>query len=151
MRTGTPAELITFLRSLHGESREKLYDLKEHRNKRSLPQNDYYWAIVSEIAKEIKRSKPETHNLLMRSYGADDIVCGATIGRWFPDTDEVDEEIAKNEKTHLRPTSKVKDGKRLWILLKGSHAMDTKEMAALLEGAITEAINVGIPIDEIQA
>ena len=143
MRIGTPKELIVMLLRM---DMDKLYEIHEHKEKRTRSQNAYYWTLVAQIGDACHMPKPEVHNRLLRMHGRDlDLeICGERLGKYFPDTDETEETMLRLEEIHFRPTSKVKDGKRLWILLKGSHEMDTKEMSILVDGAVEEAKSLGI-------
>jgi len=47
---GTPKQLIPYLVTLDDE---KVYEVKEHKNKRSLDANAYYWVLVNKIASEL--------------------------------------------------------------------------------------------------
>ena len=62
------------------------------------------------------------------------------------------------ETLHIRPTSatKVLDNGRLYrvyLVMRGSHTYDTKEMSRLIDGAVYEAKQLGIevlPPDELE-
>ena len=65
------------------------------------------------------------------------------------DTDEAEEQILEAEKTHLKPTSRVIEGQdgniyRLYVLLKGSSAMDKEEFSALMDGILDECRQAGL-------
>lgn len=148
MREGTAFELATWL--LGSADQKKIYRIEENKRKRSKGQNAYYWDLVTKMADKSHIPKPEIHNRLMRLYGRDFEICGERVGRYFPDTDETEETMLRAETYHFRPTAKVKEGKRVWVLLKASHDMDTAEMSALLDGAIIEAKEMEIDTDGIE-
>ena len=141
---GTPAELLPWI--LNGADEGKVYEVTEWRPKRTLSQNAYYWKLVSQIGDKLRMPKPEVHNRLMRMHGRDLDweICGERVARYFPDTDELEEEMLQTETYHFRPTGKVKNDQRLWVLLKPSHEMDTREMSILVDGAVEEAKQLGI-------
>lgn len=123
--------------------------VKPYRKKRSLNANAYYWTLIEEISAATGTPKPMCHNLMLRRYGVLDQVDGENLMVFIPDTDEADKKVMNAETYHFRPTSWAKtadDGRtfRAYLVLKGSHEMDTKEMAALIEGAISEAKELGI-------
>ena len=131
--------------------------LKKWRDKRSLTANAYYWVLVSKIADNIKQPQSLVHNLLLRRYGVLDIVEGDSLTVFVPDTEEAENEILLKETYHLRPTSKVIDGKkgklRAYRIMLGSSFYDTKQFSTLLDGTISECQSMGIetlPDDEIE-
>ena len=69
---------------------------------------------------------------------------------YLEDTSEVEKSVLQNETVHMKPTSSVKEGKigktfRAYMILKGSHDMDVSEMSALIDGAISECRELGLP------
>ena len=122
---------------------KQLYELREHKEKRSLSQNAYYWQLLGQLAGKLKMSKPECHNRLLRKYGQVQIFGGKAARLPLPDTDETEETALASTTTHLRPTAQtmtMADGVtyRTYVLLKPSHDMDTAEMSQLLDGCVEE-------------
>lgn len=139
--TGNATQIVTFLLSA---DREKVWDLREHREKRSLTQNSYYWKLLSLTADKLKMSKPELHNRMLRKYGQRQYIGGLLVRIPIPDTDEAEEAALAAETFHITPTSDVKTGKdgrqyRTYLMLRGSSDYDTREMSVLLDGMINEA------------
>lgn len=139
--TGNATQIVTFLLSA---DREKVWDLREHREKRSLTQNSYYWKLLSLTADKLKMSKPELHNRMLRKYGQRQYIGGLLVRIPIPDTDEAEEAALAAETFHIQPTSDVKTGKdgrqyRTYLMLRGSSDYDTREMSVLLDGMINEA------------
>ena len=67
----------------------------------------------------------------------------------LPETDEVAHKVDEDETLHVRPTDQVKEGNdgqmyRTYLLLKGSHELNTKDMGILLDGIISECHEVGV-------
>ena len=94
-------------------------------------------------------SRPSLHNLLLRRFGEDEDIDGQTVYLILPDSHEAEKKAQESETYHLRPTSQTKEGKdgktyRTWVLLKGSHDMDTKAFSRLLDGLIEECKAQGI-------
>lgn len=139
--TGNATQIVTFLLSA---DREKVWDLREHREKRSLTQNSYYWKLLSLTADKLKMSKPELHNRMLRKYGQRQYIGGLLVRIPIPDTEEAEEAALAAETFHITPTSDVKTGKdgrqyRTYLMLRGSSDYDTREMSVLLDGMINEA------------
>lgn len=141
---GDCSELIEKLKD------EKLtIDIKKLRNKRSLNANSYYWALVHQISKATGNSDAFTHNTYLRDCRCVKQIAGVTLSVPVPDTDEAEDEIMNSPTQHLYPTNKVVEGKtcqlRYYIVLKGSSEFDSAEMARLIEFAVRDAKDLGIP------
>src|SRR5690554_4895208 len=68
---GTPKQLIPKMLEL---DQEKIYEIKEYKQKRSLDANAYYWVLVSKIADVLRTSKEELHFRMLKEYGQPRIV-----------------------------------------------------------------------------
>ena len=126
-------------------------EIKRHRKRRSLDQNAMYWSILGQLAKALRISDSRAHNLMLRRYGAVETIDGKTIKLVLPDTDEAAQRADEAESYHIKPTSQVKVGTdginyRTYLLLKGSHDMDTAEMTRLIDGAMDEAKQMGLTL-----
>ena len=116
--------------------------MKKHREKRSLDANAYFHVLCSRIAEKLHESLTERKNKLIAEYGQIDLEIKSII---------LDDQIdwAKVEPLHLRPTTatKVLDNGRLYrvyIVMRGSHTYDTKEMSRLIDGTVEQAKELGI-------
>ena len=126
-------------------------EIKRHRKRRSLDQNAMYWSILGQIAKALGISNSKAHNLMLRRYGAVETIDGKTIKLVLPDTEEAAQRADEAESYHIKPTSQVKVGTdginyRTYLLLKGSHDMDTAEMKRLIDGVMDEAKQMGLEL-----
>lgn len=144
--TGTAERLIAFLRTKTGSG--LLFDIAEHKAKRTLNQNNYYWVLLEKVAAALRMSKPELHNRLLRQYGVLQLFDGKAIVAFIADTESAENDALRAEKFHLRPTSVTRESEigtvRMYVLLKGTHEMNTAEMSVLLDGLIQEARNLDI-------
>ena len=123
--------------------------LAKWKDKRSLTANAYYWVLVGKIADSLHISTSVVHNILLRRYGAPEIIDGETLTIMVADTEEAEENVLKSEVYHLKPTSFTKEGKdgrmfRAYRVLKGSSEYTSKEMATLIDGAVSEAREMGL-------
>ena len=126
-------------------------EVKEYRQKRSLNANAYFHTLVDKIAEAQGVSHTEIHNQLIAEYGCVDEEVKNLI---------IDDDIpwVKLEALHLRPTTATRlldNGKlyRVYIVMRGSHTYDTKEMSRLIDGTVSEAKELGIetlPPEEIE-
>lgn len=124
------------------------------KGRRSLNANNYHWSLCEQMAKALQTSKYQVHNQLMIDYGTD----------WLDEDKKRsyvlmkdDDRYLSMETTHYRPTDATEDRKgtlyRWFVLLLPSHLMSTAQMAALIDGTVTEAKELGIDTrtpDEIE-
>ena len=68
---GKPEKLIQWL---FNQDRERLFEIKEHREKRSLNANAYAWALIGKIADAMRISKDECYLLMLKRYGQHELV-----------------------------------------------------------------------------
>jgi hypothetical protein len=127
--------------------------LKQHREKRSLDANAYYWCLLTKLAKIHGWSNAEAHDRMLRDYGQYERVEGQLIAVPLPDTDQTEREVLSKMEYHLALSPKVTvmkgETKRVYLLLRGSSTYNTEEMARLISGLIEECRYSGIPDSEI--
>ncbi|MBQ9611578.1 MAG: hypothetical protein IJV14_03170 [Lachnospiraceae bacterium] len=118
--------------------------VKKWRKKRSLDANAYYWVLISKIAEKLRSSKEEVHNLMLARYGQpereDD---GSSVV--ISVLERID--LSKRDDIHVKAIGHgTVEGKRFthYLLLRGSHTYDTKEMSVLIDGVVSEAREMGI-------
>ena len=120
--------------------------IKKWRAKRSLDANAYFHVLVNEIAMTKGLSDDEVKRALVVDYGTvardDD---GMVIGFKLPASVSVDDIYP-----YTRLYKQVEENGRLfncYLVYKRSSAMDTKEMSHLIDGAVSEAKELGIDTD----
>ena len=138
---GKPEELVKWLFT---QDREKIFEIKEHREKRSLNANAYAWALIGKIADVLRTSKDEVYLKMLKRYGQSDLVSvlsSIDVSGYFKYYEPVaTTELQGKEFTHYR-------------IYKGSSEYDSKEMAVLIDGIISEAKELDIetlPPEEIE-
>lgn len=154
--TGTAAELARWL--FESAERDKKYDLTEHKDKRHLSQNAYYWVLIGKLAAKLHISTARLHNLMLRDCAYPMITGGKVAMRPIPDTDEAENEVLEAETYHVKPTSGILTGNdgtvfRWYVILRGSSTFNVEEMSALIDRLIPECREQGIetlPDDEIE-
>lgn len=144
-----------------GQAYEELKDcdklsleIKPYKRKRSLDANAYYWALLTKLAKILRTSNAELHNILLSKYGFMEIVDGRTIKVVLPDTDEASKKVMESQVYHLRPTSDTRMGKdgmmyRTYVMIRGSSTYDTAEMSRLIDGLVDDCRDAGMTDAEI--
>lgn len=129
-------------------------EIKEQRKKRSLTANAYYHVLIYQIAQHLGVSTTRVHNMMLRRYAPPMLIDGKLLYAMVPDTEESEETALEMETLHIKPTSQTRGGYRGYIVLKGSHLFDTKEMAGLINGIVDECHQMGIetrPQEEVDA
>lgn len=141
--TGNAEQLIQWL---FNQDRGKLFDIKEHKEKRSLNANAYCWAIIGKIAEALRppQTKDAVYLEMLKSYGQSQLVSVLSdikIDGYFKYYEIAGESTLNGKNfTHYR-------------VYKGSSEYNTKEMSLLIDGIVHEAQNLGIetmPQDEIE-
>lgn len=126
--------------------------LKPYKERRSLKANGYYWTLVNQIAATQKLSSARVHNIYLGNCNYKQYIGGEIVGVYITDTESAYNEAMEKREYHIAPTSKVRDGRRWWVLLKGSSDMNSAEMARLIDFAVQDAEQLGIetiPREEI--
>lgn len=130
---GKPLDLINYL---YNQDKDKLYEIKEHKQKRSLNANAYMWVLINEIANKVRLSKEEVYLNMLKSYGQSTIVSllsSIDYNGFFKYYEVVGTSVLNNKEfTHIK-------------ILKGSSEYNTLEMSILIDGVVQECTNLGIP------
>lgn len=142
--TGTYIQAVTYLTEQNTLKPNARWDIKEHKEKRSLSQNAYYWKLINEVARKKRQSVTYIHNTELRA---------ARYAKWFndqlilvsiPDTDDAEKQVMETMEYHLAPTNKREGDKRVYVMLRGSSEFNTSEMSHLLDLLIQDAEALGI-------
>ena len=130
--TGKPIQIIQWL---YNQDKDKLYDVKEHKEKRSLSQNAYAWKLITEIGNVIRKSKEEVYMMMLKDYGQSEIVSIlSTVNPlgYFKYYEKIGTGVINNKEfTHYK-------------IFKGSSEFDSKEMSIFIDGIIQECKQLDI-------
>lgn len=125
------------------EDKEITLEAKISRNKRSLNANAYFHVLVGKIAEKLTISKAKAKNILLGKYGQREMVDdGPLIISILENVD-----MYEREDIHCITVGHgVVNGRDFthWAIVRPSHEYDTKEMAALIDGTIEDAKELGI-------
>lgn len=132
--TGTKLEISQFLYKL---DKDTIWDIKidKHRNKRSLDANAYSWVLQTEIANVLRISKEEVHFDMLKNYGQRDymsMLANIDIDNYYTYYEEVGT-FRQNGNTF-----------KSYMIYKGTHNYDSREMSIFIDGVVQEARNLGI-------
>lgn len=129
---GKADEVIKWLLN---QDREKLFEIKPYRQKRSLNANSYAWVLINEIANRLRTSKDEVYLEMLKRYGQSKVISVLSeidISRFVKYYEEIGKgHVEGKEFTHYR----------CYI---GSSEYDSREMAILIDGIVDEAKELGI-------
>nr|DAJ59853.1 MAG TPA: NinB protein [Caudoviricetes sp.] len=125
----------TIVKWLFNQSREKLFEVKEHKEKRTLTQNAYMWSLINEIANKMRLSKEDTYIKMLKDYSQ---VAKVTV--------RADIEVSRFFKYYEfeRVTQINGVNFNIYKVYEGSSKMDKNEFRVLLDGVIQEAQQLGI-------
>lgn len=118
---------------------------KKHRKKRSLDSNSYFHLLVGKIADNMGISKTRCKNIMIGRYGQQEflddgqqVILKTNIGV---------NKMLEQEFLHCWPCGcKTENGSEVvfYKVFRGSHTYDSKEMSILIDGAVSEAKDLGI-------
>lgn len=130
--TGSPRQLITWLLD---QDPAKSFTVKEHKPRRSLTQNAYYWVLNDKLADRLRMGRDELHRHLIKSYAPCVVM---TVLKSVPL-----EQYFKYAEVFAEGTMNGRDYNHVRIY-KGSSQMDSAEFARFLDGTIQECEAQGI-------
>ena len=138
--TVTPEQANQLFKIADGKNKYTV-EIKKETKARSLNANSYLWVLVGKIADVLRTDKDAVYKELIRRYGQFNFVVitgEMDFGNYFNDY-----EILSNHKHeyHLK-------------IYRGSSTYDSREMAILIDGAVSEAKDLEIetlPEDEIKS
>src|SRR5574344_1145501 len=128
---GTVKELIPQMLDL---DQEKKYELKEHKKKRTLNQNSYYWELLNKLSVKLKIPSDELHfELIKKSCPFEEYLVP-----YEANLRGIEYYI---EKGKIERNGKLFKTIRVYV---GSSRLDTTEMGILLDSLIEECQSQGI-------
>ena len=137
---GTPEELSQYLWQL---DKDKKYEIKEYKKKRSLDANAYCWVLCKEIADKIHITKEEVYKKNIKEIGKFEIL---------PIKNEAVETFIRAWTSkgigwlcEILGDSKIENYTNV-VAYYGSSIYDSQEMSLLLENIVQEAEQLDIDI-----
>ena len=132
--TGTPKQIVQWL---FGQDRNKLFDITEHREKRSKDANALLWACLGELAGALRSDKWTVYLQMLKRYGTYTYIC-------------VKPKAVEAVKKQWRECEEIGtiniDGQEAVQMLCyfGSSTYNSKEFSILLDGVISEMKEMGL-------
>jgi hypothetical protein len=140
--TPTTGQQIDELQAVISNGKLLEIDLHQQKKKRSLDANSYAWVLITKIADALRTSKEELYIEMLKRYGQREKELISII-----DDEKALEMIHKALNNHCcvvgEGTVNGKEFKHLAILI-GSSQYDSRSMAILIDGIVSEAKELGI-------
>lgn len=143
---GKPIEIIQYL---YNQDKEKVFEVKEHKLKRSLNANAYCWVLMNKIADAIKSTKEEVYREYIKNKGIFRLI---TMNK-----DATNTFIKVWQEKGLGWICDISESKYEGMVdvvaYYGTSSYNTKQMANFIDYVVDEAKNLGIetlPPDEIE-
>lgn len=132
--TGKPEEIVKWL---FGQDRDKLFDVTEHKEKRSRDANALLWACLGELAGALKSDKWSVYLQMLKRYGQYTYIC-------------VKPKVVEAVKKQWRECEEIghvningQDSVQMLCYF-GSSTYNSKEFSTLLDGVISEMKEMGL-------
>lgn len=130
--TGKAIQIIQWL---YNQEKDKIFDIKEHKDKRSLSQNAYAWKLITEIGNVLRKSKEDVYLMMLKDYGQSEIISILSTVKphgYFKYYEKIGIGIINDKEfTHYK-------------IYKGSSEFDSKEMSIFIDGIIQECKQLDI-------
>lgn len=128
---GIPLKLIQWL---YEQDKEKVFEVKEYKEKRNKEQNRKYWKLLGELSLKMKIGIEELHFQMLKFYSPR-----------YEILVPIESEIRGIE-YYDKKSKIVKNGKEfnIYHVYTPSHELNTSEFAILLEGLCEECKSQGI-------
>lgn len=142
--TGSASECIQYLLEQIKVKPDVQWEVKEHRQKRSLDSNAYFHTLCNQLAKKMTPPWSMAHmkNHLITSYGCpeyDDEGNMVYLKANIPA-----EKMQELEYLHCLPVKYESDNVIFYRVYRGSHTYNSLEMSHLIAGTVDECQAVGI-------
>ena len=111
-------------------------EVKEYRKGRSLNANSYLWVMLNEMGNVLKTGKEEVYFQMLKRYGQ-----GGVVKIPHNMTEMFERAYKYHEKHESLADEEKATYYRFWV---GSSEYDTKEMAILIDGVVSECKELGI-------
>lgn len=113
-------------------------EFKPFRKNRSLNANAYAWKLITDIANTVNASKEAVYMTMLKRYGQSELISVLShilIDGYLKYYEEAGESTLNGKSF------------KHYKIYKGSSEYDTREMAILIDGIVSEAKELGIPTE----
>ena len=142
--TGSYIEAVAYLTEQNVIKPSAKWDVKEHKEKRSLDSNAYFHVLCDKLRQKMNPplSMAACKNHLITSYGQPEYDEDGHMV--YIKTNIPEEKMQEVEYLHCLPVRYESDTVIFYRIYRGSHTYDTAEMSKLIAGTVDECQAVGI-------
>ena len=131
---------ISDLKQVIANEKQLAVEIKQYRKKRSLDANSYAWVLITQIADKLMTSKDEVYIEMLKRYGDREPKLLSVVA-------EAADMVYRATQNHCTEVGESELNGKLFkhlAILIGSSQYDSKQMATLIDGIISEAKELGI-------
>ncbi len=137
MDNARPLDIIGWL---YNQDKDKTFDIKEHKQKRSLNANSYCWVLLGNIADAVGQTKEDIYRDFIKHKGIYQIITITTSA--VPTFKKVWQDkglgwVCETSETNIPGLTDV-------IAYYGTSSYNTKQMASFIDYVVQECQNLGI-------
>lgn len=143
--TGTATDILQFIVEQMKEKPEAVWDISEHKQKRSLDANAYFHVLCDKLRLKLGISMARCKNNLIADYGQIQYLPDGTP--MIYKTNAPDTYMSELETIHTKLVKVAEEnGKEVYFyrIYRGSHEYNSSEMAKLINGTVEECKLQGI-------
>lgn len=141
--SGNREQIMLFL--MNQQDKEKIWDIKEHKEKRSLDSNAYFHVLCDKLRQKLEISMSRCKNHLIADYGQIEYIADGEP--MIYKTNAPEDYMMELETLHSKCVKVTEEnGKSVFFyrIYRGSHTYNTAEMAQLIKGTVEECKTQGI-------
>lgn len=124
---------------------DKLWDLQEHKEKRSLDSNAYFHVLCDKLRQKLNISMARCKNHLIADYGQIEYIDGEPM---IYKTNAPEDYMMELETIHSKCVKVTEENNKpvyFYRIYRGSHTYNSSEMAQLIRGTVEECKTQDIP------
>ena len=141
---GTYIQAVTYLTEQNAINPDKVWEVKEHRQKRSLDSNAYFHTLCHQLAQKMIPPWSMAHmkNHLITSNGQPEYDENGKM--LYMKANITEDKMQELEYLHCLPVKYESDNVIFYRVYRGSHTYNSMEMSKLIAGTVDECQAVGI-------
>lgn len=143
--TGTASQIVQYLMEQMRDKPDALWDVKQHRERRSLDSNSYFHVLCDKLRQKLGISMARCKNHLIADYGQIQYIDGDEP--MIYKTNAPEDYMMELETIHSRLVKVSEENGRevyFYRIYRGSHTYNSLEMSRLIDGTIEECKGQGI-------
>lgn len=142
--TGTAQEIVSYLMQQQTVKPDCKYDLKEHKERRSLDSNSYFHVLCDKLRQKLGISMAACKNHLIADYGQIQYIDEQPM---IYKTNAPQEYMMELETIHTKLVKVTEENDKevfFYRVYRGSHTYNSAEMSKLISGTVEECKTLGI-------